>query len=118
MKTQCPHCNQKYDVSDDFNGQVVECSHCKQEFFVETYQEELDPVLIATKQKREKNYKVILVEGISELEKRLNILGWEGWRPVAMSTIFLGENSVGFGGFEGATRHEGLAVILERRELS
>lgn len=35
MKTECPHCNQHYEVDDQYNGQVVECQKCKQEFFVE-----------------------------------------------------------------------------------
>lgn len=35
MKTECPHCNQHYEVDDQYDGQVVECQKCKQEFFVE-----------------------------------------------------------------------------------
>lgn len=35
MKTLCPFCEQKYDVEERFNGQVVECSKCKQEFLIE-----------------------------------------------------------------------------------
>lgn len=39
MKTECPHCNQHYEVDDQYNGQVVECQKCKQEFFVEPLRE-------------------------------------------------------------------------------
>ncbi len=40
MKTLCPFCKQKYDVEERFNGQVVECSKCKQEFLIEPCVEE------------------------------------------------------------------------------
>lgn len=39
MKTQCPHCNQHYEVDDQYNGQIIECQKCKQEFFVEPLRE-------------------------------------------------------------------------------
>lgn len=39
MKTQCPHCNQRYEVDDEYNGQIIECQNCKQDFFIEPLQE-------------------------------------------------------------------------------
>lgn len=35
MKTQCPHCNQEYDVDDQNNGEIVTCEACSQEFVIE-----------------------------------------------------------------------------------
>ena len=36
METQCPNCNQLYDVDDEALGQIVECPECKKEFLVES----------------------------------------------------------------------------------
>lgn len=32
MKTQCPHCNQNYDVDANVSGEIVTCQKCGQEF--------------------------------------------------------------------------------------
>lgn len=34
MKTQCPHCQQHYEVDDSFLGTTVSCETCKKEFVV------------------------------------------------------------------------------------
>ena len=38
MKTQCPFCNQNYDVADEFLDKIVECPQCKEEFSVQPLQ--------------------------------------------------------------------------------
>jgi hypothetical protein len=35
MKTQCPRCRQMYEVEDKYEGQVLTCSTCKEDFMVE-----------------------------------------------------------------------------------
>lgn len=35
MKTQCPHCKQRYEIEDNFSGASVECSTCGKSFIVE-----------------------------------------------------------------------------------
>lgn len=35
MKTQCPHCSQRYEIDDQYNGQIIECQKCGQEFVIE-----------------------------------------------------------------------------------
>lgn len=35
MKTQCPHCNQTFDVDMKYAGEIVGCTSCNQEFVVE-----------------------------------------------------------------------------------
>ncbi len=37
MKTECPHCKQHYEIEDQYNGQIVECTTCQKEFCVEPY---------------------------------------------------------------------------------
>lgn len=32
MKLHCPHCQQKYEIPDEYNGKSVECSICNKEF--------------------------------------------------------------------------------------
>jgi predicted Zn finger-like uncharacterized protein len=39
MKTQCPHCNTNFSVSDDFLNKKAKCSNCKQVFTVNPIQE-------------------------------------------------------------------------------
>ncbi|MBR2440817.1 MAG: hypothetical protein IKB25_11515 [Lentisphaeria bacterium] len=39
MKTECPHCKQHYEIDKQYNGQVIECTTCKNEFYVEPYVE-------------------------------------------------------------------------------
>lgn len=39
MKIECPHCKQHYEIDEQYNGQVVECTTCKNEFYVEPYVE-------------------------------------------------------------------------------
>ncbi len=39
MKTQCPHCNTKFSVSDNFLNKQAKCSNCKQVFTINTVQE-------------------------------------------------------------------------------
>ena len=41
MKTECPHCKQHYEIDEQYNGQVVECTTCKNEFYVEPYVENI-----------------------------------------------------------------------------
>ena len=38
MKTECPFCNQKYDVADELFGKIVQCPQCKEEFSVQPLQ--------------------------------------------------------------------------------
>ncbi len=33
MKTICPHCNQEYNVPDEYSGTFLQCSVCEKEFF-------------------------------------------------------------------------------------
>lgn len=35
MKTQCPHCDQHYEVDDRIGGEIVKCEMCGQEFVAE-----------------------------------------------------------------------------------
>lgn len=35
MKTQCPRCRQTYEVEDKYEGQILTCSTCKEDFMVE-----------------------------------------------------------------------------------
>ena len=35
MKTQCPRCRQMYEVEDKYEGQILTCSTCKDDFMVE-----------------------------------------------------------------------------------
>ncbi|WP_288594149.1 hypothetical protein [uncultured Victivallis sp.] len=39
MKTQCPHCNQFYDVENRLCDSIVKCENCGQEFVVEPLKE-------------------------------------------------------------------------------
>ena len=41
MKTECPHCKQHYEIDEQYNDQVVECTTCKNEFYVEPYVENI-----------------------------------------------------------------------------
>lgn len=60
------------------------------------------------------SYKVLILK-FNEAEKIINMLAHqEGWRVISHSTVFLSESTAGFGGFEAATRKEGLAVILQK----
>ena len=38
MKTQCPHCRQHYEIDDQYNGQIIECQKCGQNFIPESLQ--------------------------------------------------------------------------------
>jgi hypothetical protein len=40
MKTECPFCNQHYEVEDELIDKVVECPKCKAEFCVQPLSEE------------------------------------------------------------------------------
>ena len=35
MKTQCPRCRQTYEVEDKYEGQILTCSTCKDDFRAE-----------------------------------------------------------------------------------
>lgn len=35
MKIECPHCEQHYEIDDEYIGQIIECQKCKQEFVAE-----------------------------------------------------------------------------------
>lgn len=35
MKTQCPRCRQMYEVEDKYEGHILTCSTCKEDFMVE-----------------------------------------------------------------------------------
>lgn len=45
MKTECPHCNQHYEVENHFSGVIVKCENCGQEFVIEPLKEEPPPKL-------------------------------------------------------------------------
>lgn len=45
MKTQCPHCNQFYDIENHLCDSIVKCENCGQEFVVEPLKEEPPPQL-------------------------------------------------------------------------
>ena len=38
MITQCPHCLRQYEVDNQFDGQIVECQDCRQEFVIEKFE--------------------------------------------------------------------------------
>ena len=40
IKTECPFCNQHYEVEDELIDKVVECPKCKEEFWVQPLSEE------------------------------------------------------------------------------
>ena len=40
MKTECPFCNQHYEVEDELIDKVVECPKCKEEFCVQPLSDE------------------------------------------------------------------------------
>ena len=35
MKTECPHCDQHYEVDEEYIGQIAKCISCNQEFVIE-----------------------------------------------------------------------------------
>ena len=43
MRTECPHCQQQYNVDKDYLDQIVECTACGQEFVVEIIPDEAIP---------------------------------------------------------------------------
>lgn len=45
MKTQCPHCNQLYEVESHFSGTIAKCENCGQEFVIDPLKEEPPPQL-------------------------------------------------------------------------
>lgn len=51
MKTQCPHCSQRYEIDDQYNGQIIECQKCGQEFVIEP----LSPILVTSPRKSDAN---------------------------------------------------------------
>lgn len=44
MKTQCPHCNQNYDVDANVSGEIVTCQKCGQEFVADPVKDIPPPV--------------------------------------------------------------------------
>ena len=32
MRTECPHCNTRYDIEDQYKGQILACPNCNKEF--------------------------------------------------------------------------------------
>ena len=51
MKTQCPHCGQHYEIDDQYNGQIIECQKCGQEFVIEPR----SPILVTSPRKSDAN---------------------------------------------------------------
>ena len=58
MKTQCPHCNQNYDVDANVSGEIVTCQKCGQEFVVDPVKDVPPPVKPEKKAKNEQNTKL------------------------------------------------------------
>ena len=32
MRTECPHCNTRYDIEDQYKGQILACPNCQKNF--------------------------------------------------------------------------------------
>ena len=66
MKTECPHCNQHYEIGEEYNGQIVECQRCKQEFVAEPL-----PVPVVTEPLRTSKRKNKQAEKVSEAKPEI-----------------------------------------------